>query len=90
MIKILQARLQQYVNHELLNVQGGFGKARGTRDQIANIHWIIKKAESFRKTSTAALLTMSKTLTVWITTKFGKLLRDGNTRSLYLPPEKSV
>ena len=87
MLKIIQARLQQYVNHELLNVQGGFGKARGTRDQIANIHWIIKKAESFRKTSTAALLTMSKTLTVWITRNCE---RDGNTRPPDLPLDKSV
>ena len=61
MLKILQARLQQYVIHELLDVQAGFRKGRGTRDQIANIHWIIKK------TSTSALLTMPKPLTVWIT-----------------------
>ena len=49
MLKILQARLQQYVNHELLDVQDGFRKGRGTRDQIANIHWIIKKAREFQK-----------------------------------------
>ena len=49
MIKILQARLQQYVNHELPHVQAGFRKARGTRDQIANIHWIIEKARKFQK-----------------------------------------
>ena len=49
MLKILQARLQQYVNHELPDVQAGFRKGRGTRDQIANIHWIIEKAESSRK-----------------------------------------
>ena len=47
MLKILQARLQQYVNHELIDVQAGFKKGRGTRDQIANIHWIIKKARNF-------------------------------------------
>ena len=70
-LKSLQARLQQYVNHELPEVQAGFGKGRGTRDQIANIHWIIKK-ESSRKTSISALLTMPKPLTVWITTDFGK------------------
>ena len=63
MLKILQARLQQYVNHELSDVQTGFRKGRGTRDQIANIHWIIEK-ESSRKTSTSALLTMPKPLTV--------------------------
>ena len=61
MLKILQARLQQYVNHELPDVQAGFRKARGTRDQIANISWIIKKARvPERKTSTSALLTMPK------------------------------
>ena len=49
MLKILQARLQQYVNHELPDVQGGFTKGRGTRNQIANIHWIIKKAREFQK-----------------------------------------
>ena len=49
MLKILQARLQQYVNRELLDVQAGFTKGRGTRDQIANIHWIIEKAREFKK-----------------------------------------
>ena len=69
--KILQARLQQYVNHELPDVQAGFRKGRGTRDQIANIRWIIEK-ESSRKTSISALLTMPKPLTVWITVNCGK------------------
>ena len=64
MLKILQARLQQYVNHELPDVQAGFREGRGTRDQIANIHWIIKKQESSRKTSISPLLTMPKPLTV--------------------------
>ena len=72
MLKILQARLQQYVNHELPDVQAGFRKGRGTRDQIANICWIIKKQESSRKTSTSALLTMPTPLTVWITINCGK------------------
>ena len=57
MLKILQARLQQYMNCELPDIQAGFRKGRGIRDQIANIHWIIKKQESSRKTSTSALLT---------------------------------
>ena len=57
MLKILQARLQQYVNRELPDVQARFRKGRRTRDQIANIHWIIKKVRSTRKTSTSALLT---------------------------------
>ena len=72
MLKILQARLQQYVNHELPDVQAGFRKGRGTRDQIANMHWIIKKAREFQKKSTSALLTMPKPLTVWITINCGK------------------
>ena len=72
MPKILQARLQQYVNCELPDVQAGFRKGRGTRDQIPNIRWIIKKQESSRKTSTSALLTMPKPLTVWITINCGK------------------
>ena len=63
-LKILQARLQQYVNCELPDVQAGFRKGRGTRDQIANIHWIIEKEGSSRKTSTSVLLTMPKPLTV--------------------------
>ena len=69
MLKILQARLQQYVNREHPDVQTGFRKGRGTRDQIANICQIIKKQESSRKTSISALLTMPKPLTVWITVK---------------------
>ena len=72
MLKILQANLQKYMNHELPDVQAGFRKGRGTRDQIANIHWIINKAESSIKTSTSALLTMPKPLTVWITINCGK------------------
>ena len=72
MLKILQARLQQYMNHELPDVQAGFRKDRGTRDQIANIPWIIEKEESSRKTSTSALLTTPKPLTVWITINCGK------------------
>ena len=72
MLKILQARLQQYINRELPYVQAGFRKGRRTRDQIANICWIIKKAREFQETSISALLTMPKPLTVWITTNCGK------------------
>ena len=72
MLEILQARLQQYVNSELPDVQAGFTKGRGTRDQMANIRWIIRKAREFQKTSIAALLTMPKPLTVWITINCGK------------------
>ena len=72
-LKILQARLQQYVNCQLPDAEAGFRKGRGTRDQIANICWIIKKARDFRKkTSISALLTMPKPLTVWITINCGK------------------
>ena len=74
MPKILQARLQQYMNQELPDVQGGLRKGRGTRDQIVNICWIIEKAREFQK-NTSASLTMLKPLTVWITTNCGKLLK---------------
>ena len=72
MLKILQARLQQYVNQELPDVQAGFGKDRGTRDQIANICWIMEKAREFQKNIISALLTTPKPLTVWITINCGK------------------
>ena len=72
MLKILQARLQQRVNHELPDVQAEFRKGRRTRDQIANICWIIKMQESSIKTFISALLTMPKPLTVWITINCGK------------------
>ena len=75
MLNIFQARLHQYVNRELPDVQAGFRKGRGTRDQIANIRWIIEKQESSRKTSISALLTMPKPLTVWITINRGKFLK---------------
>ena len=75
LLKILQARLQQYVNCELPDVQDGFKKGRGTSDQIANICWIIKKQESSRKTSISALVTTPKPFTVWITTNW-KILRE--------------
>ena len=73
MLKILQARLQQYVNHELLDDQAGFRKGRGTRDQIGNICWIMEKAREFQKNIYfCSLLTMPKPLTVWITRNCGK------------------
>ena len=71
------------------DVQAGFRKGRGTRDQTANIHLIIEKASEFQKSSTASLTTL-KPLTVWITTNCGKFLRDGDTRPPDLPPEKPV
>ena len=97
MLKILQARLQQYVNCEIPDVQAGFRKGRGTRDQIANICWIIEKEESSRKTSISALLTMLKPLTVWITTNW-KILKEKGIpdhltcllRNLYAGQEATV
>ena len=77
MLKILQARLQQYMNRELPDVQAGFRKGKGTRDQIANIRWIIEKAREFqKKTYISASLTMLKPLTVWITTNCGKFFKS--------------
>ena len=74
MLKILQARLQQYMNRELPDVQANFRKGGGNRDQIGNIRWIIEKAREFqKKTSISALLTTPKPLTMWITTNCGKL-----------------
>ena len=76
MLKILQARLQQYTNWEHPDVPAGFRKGIGTRDQIANICWIIEKAREFQeKTSTSASLTTLKSLTVWITKNYGKFLK---------------
>ena len=72
MLKILQARLQQYVNCELPDIQAGFRKGRGTRDQIVNIRWIIKKAREFQKNIYFCFMTMPKPLTVWITINCGK------------------
>ena len=71
MLKILQARLQQYVNRELPDVQVGFRKGRGTRDQIANIHWIIKKAREFQKNIYFCFIDYAKNF-VWITANCGK------------------
>ena len=74
MLKILQVRLQQYVNLELSDVQAGFRKGRGTRNQIANIWWIIEKAREFQKKTSPSLTTL-KPLTVWITTNW-KILKE--------------
>ena len=93
MLKILQASLQQYVNQELTDVQAGFKKGRGTRDQIANIHWIIEKAREFKKKKpyTSTLLTMLKLLTVCGSQQtVENSERVGNTKPLYLPSEKHV
>ena len=92
MLKIFQAWLQQYVNWELPDVQAGFINGRGTRDQMANIRWIIEKAREFqkkKKTCTSVSLTMLKPLTMWTTTNW-KILRGRNTRPPYLPLERFV
>ena len=97
MLKILQARLQQYMNHELSDVQAGFRKDRGTREQIDNIHQIMEKAREFQKKSTSALLIMPKPLIVWITTKWKILQQMGIPdhltcllRNLYAGQEATV
>ena len=84
MPKILQARLQQYMNGELPDVQAGFRKGRGTRDQTANICWIIKKKkESSRKTYISALLTTPKPSTVWITINCGKFWKRWESQTTW-------
>ena len=97
--KILQARLQQCVNQELSDVQTGFRKGRGTRDQIANIHWISEKAREFQKNAYFCFIddakcfpdssvgkesTSTKPLTVWITTNCGKFLKRGEDQTALL------
>ena len=72
MLKILQARLQQYMNHELPDVQAGFRKGKGTRDQIANICWIIEKTREFQKNIYFCFINYAKLSTVWITINCGK------------------
>ena len=75
MLKILQAGLQQYMNHEIPDVQAGFRKGRGTRDQIASIHWIMEKAREFQKNVYFCFIDHAKPLTVWIITNCGKFLK---------------
>ena len=89
MLKILQARLQQYVNHELPDVQVGFRKGRGTRDQIANICWIIEERE-LQKNIYFCLIDYTKAFDCVDHNKLWKILQDENTRLPDLSPEKSV
>ena len=84
-LKILQARLQQYVNHELSDIEAGFRKARGIRDQIAKIHWIIKKAREFQKNIYFCFIDYAKAFDCVDHSKLWKILRDGNTRPPDLP-----
>ena len=90
MLKILQARLQQYVNRELPDVQAGFRKGRGTRDQIANICWIIEKAREFQKNIYFCFIDYDKIFDCVDHNKLENSERDGNTRSPDLPPEKPL
>ena len=91
MLKVLQARLQQYLNRELPDVQAGFRKGRGTRDQIANIRLIVKKkTRKFQKNNYFLFIDYPKPLTVWITINLENSSRDGNTRPPDLPLEKPV
>ena len=90
MLKILQARLQQYMNHALPDVQFGFRRGRGTRDQIANTCWIIEKAREFQKNSYFYFIDYTKAFDCGSQQTAENFSRNGNTRPLYLPPEKSV
>ena len=90
MLKILQARIQQYVNCELPNVKAGFRKGRGTRDQIANIHWIIEKARKLQKNIYFCFNDYTKAFNCVDQTKLENSERGGNTRPPDLPLEKSA
>ena len=90
MLKILQARLQQYMNQELPDVQAGFKKGRGTRDQIANIHRIIEKARKFQKTIYFCFIDYAKAPDCVDHNSVENSSREGNTRPPYLLPEKPV
>ena len=90
MLKILNARLQHYANQRLPDVLAGFRKERGTRDQIANIRWIIKKEREFQKNTYLCFVDYTKAFDCVGHDKLWKALRDGNTRPSYLSPEKPV
>ena len=90
MLKILQARLQQYVNSELPDVQPGFRKGRGARDQIANIRWIIEKAREFQKNIYFCFIDYAKAFDCVDDNKLENSSRDGNTRPPDLPLQKSA
>ena len=90
MLKILQARLQQYMNHELPDVQAGFRKGRATKDQIANICWIMENGREFQKNIYFCFIDYAKAFDLVDHNKLENSERDGNTRPPDLPPEKSV
>ena len=90
MLKILQASLQQYVNLELPDIQAGFRKGRGTRDQIANIHWVLDKMRKFQKNSYFCFINYVKAFDCMDHKKLENSSKDGNTRPPYLSPERPV
>ena len=90
MLKILQGRFQQYMNCEHPDVQAGFRKGRGTRDQIANIHWIMEEVREFQKNIYFCFIDYAKAFGCVDRNKLENSERDGNTRQPDLPPEKSV
>ena len=90
MLKIVQARLQQYANHELPDVQAGFRKGRRTRDQIANIHWMIEKAREFQKNTYFCFIDYAKAFDCVDHNKLANSERDGHTRLPDLPLEKPI
>ena len=90
MLKILQARFQQYVNRELPDVQAGFRKGRGTTDQIANIHWIMEKAREFQKNIYFCFIDYAKTFDCLDQNKLENSSQDGNARPPDLPLEKPI
>ena len=89
-LKILQARLQQYLNHELQHVQAGFRKCRGNRNQIANIRWIVEKAREFQKNTYFCFIDCVKAFDCVNHNKLENSSRDGTTRPPDLPPENFV
>ena len=90
MLEILQARLQVYVNQELSDVQAGFRKGRGARDQVVNIHWIIEKTKELQKNIYFSFIDYTKAFDCIDHNKLENSYRDGNTRLPYLPPEESI
>ena len=90
MFEIIQDRLQQYMSYELPDIHVGFRKGRGTRHQIAKIHWIIEKAREYQKIIYFSSLTILKPLTVWITTNCGKFLKRWEYQTTLFASEKPV
>ena len=83
MLKILQARLQQYMNHELPDVQAGFRKGRGTRDQIANVHWIMEKAKEFQKSIYFCFIDYAKAFDCVDYNKLWKILKEMESQTTW-------